>query len=69
MSINQEIEVLSADEPRALAVHDYLIITSKGKLERSNRPRRLKLGWTVKETIGIGIYCNIQNVSKLYIAK
>lgn len=51
--IRMDIEVLPADEPPVITVHDHLIITSKGKLERAGR--RLKLGWTVKETIGMAI--------------
>lgn len=55
--IRQEIEVLSADEPKSieLSIHDRIVITSKGKIEELPVIRPFTLGWSVKETIGIAV--------------
>lgn len=49
--IRQDIEVLPADHIPTAIGHDFIIITSRGKITR----RRLRIGWTVKETIGMAI--------------
>lgn len=55
--IRQDIEVLPADEPKGtdVFVHDRIIITSKGKIEELPSFIPFRLGWTVKETIGIAV--------------
>lgn len=73
--IRQEIEVLGPDEPRRLHTgvnsndyffHDKIIINSKKKIGIGNRIRAIKkIGWTVSETIGIGVI-NPRAISKLY---
>lgn len=60
--IRTEIEVLSADEPKKIHVHSKIIINSKGRiLVKKNRI----IGWSVKETIGIGII-NPKGINKLF---
>lgn len=62
--IRQDIEVLSADDPKGteLSIHDRLVINSKGQIEELPSFRPLILGWTVKETIGIAVV-NTRGVS------
>jgi len=60
--IRQDIEILPADEPSLVGIHDHLVITSKGKITRKGR--YLKLGWTIKEAIGICII-NSRAISKV----
>ena len=54
--IKQEIEVISADEAELEPFdHNGIIITSKKKIGQRYSVRKLMTGWTVKETIGIGV--------------
>lgn len=55
--IRTDIEVLPADKPQTLKLHNQVIITSKGKTRRKTKG----LGWTVKEVIGISVV-NIRGV-------
>lgn len=56
MPVRQDIEVLPGDIT-AIHVNDHIVITSKGIV--TDKPlrgvRTLKLGWTVKETIGAAV--------------
>ena len=65
--IRTEIEVLPADPPGLIVgVHDQIIITSSGKVIEVGpvgQPRRLILGWTIKETIGVAVV-NTRGVSQ-----
>ncbi len=55
MPVRQDIEILPADEPRGnIDVYDQITISSNNKTGK-NRGGKLILGWTVKETIGIGV--------------
>ena len=52
--VRQEIEVLPADEPRLYPFsNNEVVITSKNKVTRKSRIKYL--GFTIKETIGVGI--------------
>lgn len=65
MPVRQDITVLPADTPvGTLFGHNVIVITSKNKVQKSDPTRSLRLGWTVSETIGIGIV-NSRAVSKL----
>jgi hypothetical protein len=61
--IRTEIEVLPADPIPTRKLHSYIIINSSGKCQL-RKPRGLKLGWTVKEVIGIAVV-NPRAVSKI----
>lgn len=64
MPVRQDIEVLPGDIT-AIHVNDHIVITSKGVV--TDKPlrgvRTLKLGWAVKETIGVSVV-NPRGVSK-----
>lgn len=53
----QEIEVLPADEPKSikLSIYDRIIITSSGVLDVLPAIKPFKLGWTIRETIGVAV--------------
>lgn len=55
--IRTEIEVLPADKPMMieLTIHERIVINSKGQIEELPASRPFKLGWIVKETIGIAV--------------
>ena len=55
--IRQEIEVLPADEPKMIeyGIRDRFVITSKGRLEELPEKAPFRLGWTVRETIGVAV--------------
>lgn len=55
--IRQDITVLPADDSDEDKEfdHDAITITSRGELGEKTRPRNLKLGWSVYETIGVAI--------------
>lgn len=66
-----EIEILSVDPdpPKMRKLHSYIIINSSGKCQiRQPQTRKLKLGWTVREEIGI-VYFNPRAVSKIIKTK
>lgn len=55
--IRTDIEVLPADKPTTLKLHDQVIITSRGKTRRKTKG----LGWSVQEVIGVAVV-NIRGV-------
>jgi hypothetical protein len=50
MPVRQDIEVLPADKPAGLSANKHLKIGSHGRIYQKG-----KIGWTVKEKIGIAI--------------
>ena len=66
--IKTGIKVLSTgSEPpnQTRKLHSYIIINSSGKCQ-IRQTRKLKLGWTIKEEIGIA-YVNRRAISKMSI--
>lgn len=59
--IRQEIEVLPADPVMSLKANEHLRISSNGKVYKKGKG--LKLGFTVKESIGVAIV-NPRGVAK-----
>lgn len=63
--IRQHIEIIPGDTPVGkLFGHNVIVITSKNKIEKNDSTKSLLKGWTVTETIGVGIV-NARAVSKL----
>ena len=72
--IRQEIEILGPDLPDINLLkqdllegefdHDVIIVTSRKKTLQRTNIRKLKLGWSIKEKIGMGIV-NPRSISKL----
>jgi len=61
-SVRQNIVVLPADAPiNSIGIHDWNIINAHGKF--LHKSRRLILGWTMKENIGVGV-ANIKGIKK-----
>jgi len=55
MPVRQDIEILPGDDLR-INVNDHIVITSKRVMtDKPLRGARLKLGWTVKEEIGVAV--------------
>lgn len=50
MPVRQDIETLPADKPIALSANKHLKISSRGRVYQKG-----KIGWTIKEEIGIAI--------------
>lgn len=59
MQVRTEIEVIPADEKET--EEDAIVITPRNEVKQNNG---LRLGWTVTETIGIGIV-NPRAIAKL----
>lgn len=57
LPIRQDIEVLPADNPKVIenAIHDRFIITSGRQIEELPASAPFRLGWTVRETIGVAV--------------
>lgn len=54
LPIRTEIEVLPADPVEVVEPHGHITINSRDNIV-INKDGKLKLGWTVKETIGIAV--------------
>lgn len=48
-----EIEVLPADKPRRCYCNHRIVLDSRGKIKK--KPYEFKLGFTVRETIGVAV--------------
>lgn len=53
MPVRQDIEVLPGDD--FVPMHEYVVINGKDEMELYVPSKRLKLGWTVSESIGVGV--------------
>lgn len=58
--IRSDIGVLHILQSDAIKSHNYIVIKNNGKCKRKNS---LKLNWTIKEVIGIGVI-NTRGISK-----